>query len=714
MIDSISANHTWKYKFMVGFYFAENTNIKKFHIFVVLFLRSCYNFFVDLTNIKGIGEARKKSFEENGIFSCEDLINYFPYKYYDFSKTEPFADDGNVRLIKATVIENPKIIKARNNLSFVSCKMNDEIGHTFSAIWFNQTFIKSQLYLGLTVFLYGKNSPKKKNTFNVSMMKQEGKFSRFGLLPIYHSIEKIGQSTISDCITKSLEMLNLSDVWPDKILSKYNILSTHDSFFKIHNPETQEDVLNAKNSIEINKLLCTLSLNDNEKIGKLERNYIYKNITMLRNEYFKLLPFELTVDQKNAIQDISDDFSNSFSMNRLLQGDVGSGKTVVAFFGAFIASFNGFQSAIIAPTEILAKQHYETATKLFGSKLKIGLLTSSTSSTDRRAILSDIESGKIQILIGTHSILSNEICFNNLSYVVFDEQHRFGVEQRASIKKRNGNIDILVMSATPIPRSLALVVYGNLDFSTINSRPKQANIQTNIVIRQKQNDMWNYIKNKLANGSKIYVVCSKIDEENENDSMIKYSAKNVYDALCKFFDESIVGLIHGKLKKQTQDRVIENFKTGKIKVLVSTTIVEVGVDIPDCDLMVIVSPERFGLATLHQLRGRIGRNGEESHCFCLADNLNEKSYERINFFKNHLNGFEIAEFDLNTRGAGTMFGTNQHGQSSDFVSNFSVDCYKTAKLIFDEIKSDGEITSKLIQKYNELNSHNDIKNIILN
>lgn len=670
---------------------------------------------MDLTNIKGIGEARKKSFEENGIFSCEDLINYFPYKYYDFTKTEPFSDDGNVRLIKSTVIENPKIIKARANLSFVSCKMNDEIGHTFTAIWFNQTFVKSQLYIGLNVYLYGKNSPKKKNTFNVSMMKQENKISFFGLLPVYHSISGIGQATISDTISKSLEMLNFSDIIPNNLLLNYNLLTLKEAYSLIHNPTNNDDVVKSKNSIEVEKLLTVLASNESQQnLNKETRLHNYKNITNLTSEFLKFLPFALTDDQMNAVGDISNDFEGKFSMNRLLQGDVGSGKTVVAFFGAFVASKNGYQSAIIAPTEILAKQHYETAQKMFGSQIKIGLLTSSTSNLDRKIILSKLKTGEIQILIGTHSILSDEVCFNNLSYVVFDEQHRFGVEQRAKIKEKGKSIDILIMSATPIPRSLALIVYGNLDFSTIISRPKQANITTNIVIKQKQNDMWNYIKNKTLAGSKVYVVCSKIDEENENDSLLKYSAKNVYDSLCSFFGKEQVGLIHGKLKKETQDKVIENFKQGKIKVLVSTTIVEVGVDIPDSDLMVIVSPERFGLATLHQLRGRIGRNGEESHCFCLADNLNEKSYERINFFRNHLNGFEIAEFDLNTRGAGTMFGTNQHGQSSDFVSNFSVETYKKAKSIYGEIKSNSEIISRLIEKYNENNSRDGIKNIILN
>ena len=671
---------------------------------------------MDLTQIKGIGEARKKSFEESGIFSCEDLINYFPYKYYDFTKTEPFADDGNVRLIKATAIENPKIIKARKNLTFVSCKMNDELGHTFSAIWFNQTFIKSQLYLGLTVFLYGKNSPKKKNTFNVLMMKKEDKLTKFGLLPVYHSVDKVGQATISDCINKSLEMLEISDIIPDNLLLKYNILKLKNAYNFVHNPENGDSVVKAKNSIETNKLLCTIAANEDQRICSKEiKQQNYKNITKLKEDFISILPFSLTSDQMNAIQDIENDFGGKYSMNRLLQGDVGSGKTIVSFFGAFVASKNGYQSAIIAPTEILARQHFETATKLFEkSGIKIALLTSSTSALERRIIFNKLETGEIQILIGTHSILSKEICFNNLTYAVFDEQHRFGVEQRAEIKQKGKTIDILVMSATPIPRSLALVVYGNLDFSTILSRPKQANITTNIITKQKQADMWNYIKNKISAGSKVYVVCSKIDEENENDSMMKFSAKNVYDSLCKFFDESQVGLIHGKLKKESQDRVIEKFKMGKIKVLVSTTIVEVGVDIPDSDLMVIVSPERFGLATLHQLRGRIGRNGEEAHCFCIADNLNEKSYERVNFFKNHLNGFEIAEFDLSTRGAGTMFGTSQHGQGSDLVSNFSVETYKLARQIFDEIKTNHEITQKLIEKYSMLCGQESIKNIILN
>jgi len=671
---------------------------------------------MELTKIKGIGEARKKSFEENGIFSCEDLISYFPYKYYDFTKTEPFSDDGKVRLIKATAIENPKIVKAKGNLSFVICKMNDEIGHTFQAVWFNQTFIKSQLYLGITVYLYGKNSPKKKNTFNVLLMKKEDKLTELKLLPVYHTIEGIGQATISETINKSLKMLEISSILPSELLLKYNILNLKDAYKIIHSPKDYQILAEAHKSTQIEELLSVLSANHFDGLKSREnRLYNYDNITKLREEYLSLLPFSLTNDQINAINDISSDFSKKFSMNRLLQGDVGSGKTVVAFFGAFISAKNDFQSAIIAPTEILANQHYETAKKIFSkSNIKIALLTKSVSPFERLEILNKLKNGEIQIVIGTHSVLSDDAIFDKLTYAVIDEQHRFGVAQRAVIKQKGTAVDVLVMSATPIPRSLALVVYGNLDFSTLLSRPNATNITTNIVIKQKQLDMWKYIKGKLSLGSKAYVVCSKIDEENEDDDILMFSAKNMYDYLSTIFDKNDVGLIHGKLKKETQNKVIENFRLGKIKILVSTTIVEVGVDVPDSDIMVIASPERFGLATLHQLRGRIGRNGSEAHCFCLADNLNEHSYQRVNYFRNHLNGFDIAEFDLKTRGAGTMFGTNQHGIDTGLVFNFSAENYNLAQKIFNEIKNDSELISKFAKKYAEKHSRETQNNIVLN
>lgn len=671
---------------------------------------------MELTNIKGIGDTRKKAFTDSGIISIENLADYFPYKYYDFSKTEPFADDGNVRLIKATVSENPKIVRARANLNFVSVKMIDEIGHSFTAIWYNQTYIKTQLYIGKEVYIYGKNSKTKKNVFVVSLFRSCEKLEHLGLLPVYHTISGIGQKTLADTIKLGIEKLDFISILPEYLLHKYNLINLKQAYSEIHNPTNFVMVERASQRIEIEKLVPILAINEYYKFSrKIIKNHSYKNSYDYLNKFQQLLPFKLTPDQISVLNEIEKDLSSKYTMNRMLQGDVGSGKTVVALFGAYLTAKNGHQSAIIVPTEILANQHFETAIKLFfKDTISICKLTSSLSSLEKQVALKRISSGDAKIIIGTHSLISDNVQFSDLTYVVIDEQHRFGVEQRAKISQKGNSPDILVMSATPIPRSLALVVYGNLDISTINSRPNKSNIQTNIVIKSKQNDMWNYINSKIQEGSRVYVVCSKIDEENENDDINQFSAKNMYDFLCSKFDKTDVGLIHGKLSKDTQAKVIEKFKKGIIKILVSTTIVEVGVDIPESDIMVICTPERFGLATLHQLRGRIGRNGKESYCFCLANNLNEKSYERISFFKNHQNGFDIADFDLSTRGSGDLFGTNQHGFSSDIMNNFSIRAFQTSREILEQIKQNKEYLSKVLIKGEEIMNEKSLNNIILN
>ncbi len=671
---------------------------------------------MDLLELKGVGETRKMSFEENDIFSVENLVDYFPYKYYDFTKTEPYADDGNVRLIKATATETPKIVHARGNLSFVTIKMIDEIGHSFTAIWYNQIYIKSQIYIGKEVYLYGKNSKTKKNTFVVSIYRASDKMEHLGLLPVYHSISGIGQKVLADTIALGVEKLEFDSILPDFLLQKYNIINLKQAYSEIHKPTSYVMAERASQRIEIEKLVPVLAINEYYKFSrKIVKNHKYSGSVEIFENFKKLLPFSLTPDQNKVLFEIEKDMSSKFCMNRMLQGDVGSGKTVVALFGAYLSAKNGHQSAIIVPTEILANQHFETAIKLFfKDTISICKLTSSVKGMEKQIALKRISSGEAKIVIGTHSLISDGVEFSDLTYIVIDEQHRFGVEQRAKISKKGNNPDILVMSATPIPRSLALVIYGNLDISTINTRPKNSNITTNIVIKSKQNDMWNYIKTKSENGSKVYVVCAKIDEENENDEINKFSAKSMYDFLCTKFDQLDIGLIHGKLSKDAQARVIEKFKRGTIKVLVSTTIVEVGVDIPESDIMVICTPERFGLATLHQLRGRIGRNGNEAHCFCLADNLNEKSYERIAFFKNHQNGFDIADFDLSTRGSGDLLGTSQHGFSSDIMNNFSIRAYNTASEILEQIKSNKEKLTKVLQRGKELVGEKSLDKIVLN
>lgn len=672
--------------------------------------------FMELTSLKGIGDSRAKSFEENDIFSCEDLINYFPYKYYDFSKTEPFAEDGKARLIKATVTENAKVVKVRTNFSFVSCKMIDEIGHTFTAMWFNQPYVKSQLYLGANVYVYGKNSPTKKNHLIVNIYKFEGKFNNFGFLPIYHSIDKLGQNTIKNAIEESLQKLNLSSFIPDLLLSKYSLLRLNEAYTLVHHPKKEEDIKKAHFRISIEKLVPILAINEYHKLTAkdIKAHKIINGIEIF-HEFEKLLPFALTPDQKNAMLEIERDISSKFSMNRMLQGDVGSGKTLVAMFAAFVLAKNGYQAAIVAPTEILANQHFQTARNLFlQEKFEVCKLTGSTSGINKQLALKHIENGYAKIIIGTHTLFADGVRFKNLAFICIDEQHRFGVCERAKLKEKGITPDVLVMSATPIPRSMSLVLYGNLDISVIKSRPRPINITTNIVINSKQHDMWKYLKNQTLQGSKVYVVCAKIDEENDDDDVIKYSAKNMYDMLLGIFDASEVALLHGKLKKEVQNKILDKFKNGQVKVLVSTTIVEVGVDVPDSDFMVIATPERFGLATLHQLRGRIGRNGNKAWCFCLADNLKEKSYERINFFKNHTNGFEIADFDLQTRGSGSIIGTNQHGIDKGILAHFSNEAFRLSIEILEQIKLNPTIYAKVLEIGSQFVSREDFKKIVLN
>lgn len=671
---------------------------------------------MELTDIKGIGESRKKSFEENGIFSCDDLINYFPYKYYDFSKTLPFAEDGIVKLIKATVVDTAKIVKVRGGLSFVICKMNDELGHAFNAMWFNQTFIKSQLYLGQELFLYGKNSPSKKNTFICQLTKFAENFQNNGYLSVYHKIGNIGQKVIHDTINSILEKAKISTIIPDALLQKYNLMPIDDAYFQIHNRDGETNLAECIERIELENLIPTIAINDfNKFMFHEKKTQKYAKIDGLLQEFEQILPFKLTTDQRNACHAIENDFKSNFSMNRLLQGDVGSGKTVVAMFGAFLAIKNGFQACIIAPTELLATQHFEYAKKLFlNHNINLICLTGSMSAHDKHIAIEKIAMGSANLIVGTHAILSQEIVFKNLSFAVVDEQHRFGVEQRKLLKNKGITPDILVMSATPIPRTLGLIMFGDLDITKISERPKPCNIKTNIVIKSKQNSMWNYIAEKISTGSKVYVICSKIDEDNENDEMVRFSAKNMFEFLKTKFDENLLGLIHGKVPKDKQNKIISSFRNGEIKILVSTTIVEVGMDIPNSDLMVIVSPERFGLATLHQLRGRIGRNGEEAFCFCLADNLNEKSYERIAYFKNNLNGFDIAEFDLKTRGIGSMIGTNQHGIDNGIMDTILSNNYSRAREILEQIKTNPTLYSKVLEIGQKNIKTNIFEKIILN
>ncbi len=387
----------------------------------------CYNVFVmELDEIKGIGAKRKQLFEESGIFSCEDLVNFFPFKYYDFSKTSPYADDGVVKLIKATAVENAKIVKIRGNLTLVMCKMSDEVGHVFNATWFNQTFIKSELFLGVEVYLYGKNSPTKENTFICTLTKFADKFQANGLLPVYHSIGSIGQKVIHDAINFCLETTEIPSFVPKICNQKYSLISLDEAYNNIHNPESYEDAERALERIEIENLIPILAINEHNKLEFREkREQNYTKIDGLLQEFEKLLPFKLTIDQKNACYDIENDMHSNFAMNRMIQGDVGSGKTMVSLFGSFVAIKNGYQAVIIAPTEILAVQHFETAKKIFEKEnINVVCLTGSINGLEKLETLKMIENGTANLVVATHAVLSENDINSNLGFATIDEHHR--------------------------------------------------------------------------------------------------------------------------------------------------------------------------------------------------------------------------------------------------------------------------------------------------
>lgn len=649
---------------------------------------------MELSQLKGVGKIKLSQLNDAGIFSCDDLLNYFPRKYYDFKNYACFSDDNFNKVILCIVIETPKVVKFKG-ISYTSVKVRDSAGTVFSAVWYNQLYIKNTLIVGEKYFLYGKNSPKKAKTFVVALTKLASKQEN-NVMAEYKKIESIGSANIQSWVEQILNNFEYCGVLPSNILKKHNLMDMKDAYRKIHFPSCIEDYQKAKERLDIEKLVPLAVKNLNQTTYSAQaRNSRYQNINKIYRKFCEMLPFKLTSEQERAIMDISRDLSSEKAMNRLLQGEVGSGKTMVAFFSLYVAVQNGYQSALIAPTEILARQHYKNLIKTFSnSGIKIVLLNGSMSDKEKREALRLIKLGIADIVVGTHAIIGAVVEFKNLALAVIDEQHRFGVAQRAKLSAKGQNVDVLVMSATPIPRSMALAIYGNLSLSVIASCPFAKDIATNIVSQSKQPDMWKYVYEKTQSGSKVFVVCANIDEDEEQENDM--SATAVYKKIINLFGKDKVLLLHGKQSKEIQKQTMDNFVSGLQSVLVATTIVEVGVDIPEADIIIITSPEKFGLATLHQLRGRVGRNGAKSFCFCLANsNLSAKSADRLKFFKDHSNGFDIAEYDYQTRGSGDIYGTAQHGVKCDFSINLLN--YDKALDIANDIISDEIAKNKILE-----------------
>ena len=610
--------------------------------------------------IKGVGDKRAQLFNKLGVYTLQDLINYYPRKYIDWSKTLTVKEvkSGEPAFIKATMITPVKEAKIRKGLTLYKCNFTD--GETVIHVTiFNNAYLAKALRTFDDYILYGKVD----RTFTEASMSSpqiEKAEKATGIEPIYPATTNLSSKIIEKVVRAGLDKVGaIPDTLPEYLLTEYNLCSLNFAIRQIHFPDKEENIEIARRRLIFEELL-TLQLG----LMKLKSKRATKNLLKMpldfSEEFYSLLPFNPTNAQKKAVADCIADLNGDRQMNRLVQGDVGSGKTAVAGAVMYTVIKNGYQTAMMAPTEILTTQHYESFCKLFdGTDIKIALLTGSTKATEKKKIKLALYDGEIDLIIGTHALIQNDVEFKNLGLVCTDEQHRFGVEQRSSLAMKGNNPHLLVMSATPIPRTMGLIIYGDLNISVLDELPPgRQEIRTDLVTSAYHQRIYKFIKNAVDNGNQAYIVCSLVDD-NDSDLL---SAKEYADKLStEVFQGYNLGLLHGKMKPKEKDKVMQEFAKGNVQILVSTTVVEVGVDVPNATVMMIENAERFGLAQLHQLRGRVGRGKYQSYCIFMTGSKAKETKKRLEILNKTNDGFKIASEDLKLRGPGDLFGIRQSG-----------------------------------------------------
>ena len=610
--------------------------------------------------IKGVGDKRAQLFHKLGVYTLQDLIHYYPRKYIDWSKTLSVkdAESGEPAFIKATMITPVKEAKIRKGLTLYKCNFSDgEV--VIHVTIFNNEYLAKSLRTFDDYILYGKVD----KTFTEASMSSpqiERVENAQGIHPIYSTTNGLSSKIIEKVVSQGLKKAEqIPESLPEYIMQEYGLCSLDFAIRQIHFPTKEENIQIARRRLIFEELL-TLQLGLMMLKGTRKVQNMQKIRTDYTDEFYSLLPFEPTNAQKRAVADCIGDLMGDRQMNRLVQGDVGSGKTAVAGAVMYCIIKNGYQAAMMAPTEILAAQHYESFCRLFKDvDVRVALLTGSTKATDKREIKRRLLDGEIDLVVGTHALIQNDVEFKRLGLVCTDEQHRFGVEQRSNLAMKGNNPHLLVMSATPIPRTMGLIIYGDLDISILDELPPgRQEIRTDLVTTDYHPRIYKFIKNAIDNGNQAYIVCPLVDD-NESDLI---SAKEYAEELStKVFDGYSLALLHGKMKPKEKERVMERFANGEVQILVSTTVVEVGVDVPNATIMLIENADRFGLSQLHQLRGRVGRGKDKSFCILVSDNKSEASIERLKIMKSTSDGFKIADYDLKSRGPGDFFGTRQHG-----------------------------------------------------
>ncbi len=666
-----------------------------------------------LTDLKYVSEARAKLFNKLGVHSQEELIKLYPRDYLDLTHVNCIADArhndmlltyGEVLNVEANRYSRRPYVKAL-------CRQGDFL---FQIIWFNQPYVAAKLQAGAYLFYgrvqnrYGMGA----SMVNPSFEKYDSVTNLKGIVPVYPLSGTLTQGAVRSAVRQALKNVDVESKIPYALIKKYGLGDLREAFFKLHIPASQTDIASASERIAIEDYFLLISA---FKVIKGDREVARQNRYGVSGadiaEFAGRFPFEFTEGQKAAVHDVFSDLRSPKVMNRLIQGDVGCGKTAVALTAVYMALKSGYQAAMLAPTEVLARQNAAQLEKYL-PEFKVCFLSGSTPAAEKRQIKEGLAKGTVNVVCGTHSVIQKDVRFFNLSLVVCDEQQRFGVAQRSALTEKGEGCDCLVMSATPIPRTLSLVFYGDLDVTAIKEKPRsRQKISTSVIRESKYSDMLLWIGEEVKKGRQAYFVCPKIEDDEEGTVM---SVTEVYNSLEKALPDVRFGLLHGKMNDKKKQEVMEAFRAKEYDCLVSTTVIEVGVDVPDATVMVIYNADRFGLSQLHQLRGRVGRGSVKSYCFLLPGSDGEVARERLTVLKNNSDGFAIAEADLKLRGGGDFMGTRQSGRILSELKNlrFPVSAVFTAKALSDEAFSGAyditELRRAALAKYDSL------KDVILN